>query len=76
MEHSLLARFNGDKHTKEAVFVYFTQYFEGQIVKRAKEKQPVESLADAIVELEKAFEQLSIDYAAPKLPSEVSNESR
>lgn len=58
----LLRRFNGDKHTKEALLAYCTAFFETQIVIRAKEKQSVEGLADALIELERVFDQLEIDY--------------
>ena len=72
----LLHSFNDDKHTKEALLGYLIGYFEEQIIERALAKQSVESLADAISELKKGFEQLENDYGIKKEPKKSVNEAR
>ncbi len=72
----LLRLFNDDKKTKEALLNYLTGFFEEKIIERAKKKESVESLADAIIELEKGFEQLSIDYGVKTKQPKPTNQSR
>lgn len=72
----ILRRFNDDKATKEALKEYLVGYFKDAIIERALRKQSVESLADAITELEKGFEQLAIDYELPKQNNEQVNPAR
>lgn len=58
-----LRLFNGDKQTKEEVLNFLIDYFQDKIIERAMEKKNVESLADAIIEVRNAFNQLDINYA-------------
>lgn len=74
--HNLLHRFNLDVHTKAAVLAYFTEYFEMEIVKKAREGESVEVMAQAIVQLEKAFDQLTIDLDAKPEPETPTNQAR
>lgn len=61
-----LRRFNGDKNTKSDLLNYCKEYFKGQIIERAVSKKGgIESLADAIIELDNAFKQLETDYGVP-----------
>ena len=57
-----LRQFNGDKHTKDALFEYLVAYFDEQILDRAYKGHDVTSVATATNELKKAFDQLEIDY--------------
>ena len=72
----ILKRFNDDVNTKEVLLAYFIEYFESKIIERAKEKKDVSSLADAIIELEKAFDQLNIDFNAKHKATEEVNQAR
>lgn len=74
-----LRQFNGDRDTKAALLSYLIGFFEEAIIKRARAKQDVKSLAslaDAILELERGFEQLEIDYGIKKEPKPTINEAR
>ena len=72
----LLRQFNGDEQTKNAILSYCVKYFENNIILQAREGKDVKSLAEAINQLEKAFEQLSIDYDVKQRPTEEINQSR
>lgn len=71
----ILRRFNDDKELKALLLDYLTDYFQEKIIGRAMKKESVESLADAIKELELGFSQLDIDYAI-KQDKVVENSSR
>jgi hypothetical protein len=73
---SLLRQINGDVQTKEALLKYLTGFFEEEIIRRALQKQSVESLADAILELKKGFDQLNLDYGIKTTPTKPVNEAR
>lgn len=65
MNPELLRRFNDDKATKESLQMFLVEFFREKIIERAMEKKDVSSLADAIGELERGFEQLAIEYGLP-----------
>jgi hypothetical protein len=62
MEQQLLPRFNADYHTKDAVLNFIKEYLKERIIENALAKKSTEGLADAIIEVEKAFEELSELY--------------
>jgi hypothetical protein len=62
MEQQLLPRFVADYHTKDAVLIFITEYLKERIIENALAKKSTEGLADAIIEVEKAFEELSELY--------------
>jgi hypothetical protein len=62
MEHQLLPRFNADYHTKQAVLAFVVDHLKERIIENALAKKSTEGLADAIIEIEKAFEQLNELY--------------
>lgn len=72
----ILRRFNGDVHTKEAVSNYLVEHFKSEIIRRALLKEDVTSLADAILELEKGFEQLAIDYGIKEQSKQITTQAR
>lgn len=71
-----LRRFNGDKHTKEELRAYLIDYIGREGIYRMFNRQSVEHIADACELIQKAFEQLSMDYAVPKQQPEHTNEAR
>lgn len=70
-----LIRFNGDKHTKEDVLAFLVEHFEQEIIYRARNKEDITSLAEAINEVEKAFDQLSILYDPKSAEQEQTNQA-
>lgn len=71
-----LRRFNGDKTTKKDLQDYIISKFEEAIVKAAYEGKDVKPLANAAIELNKAFNQLDIDYAIPEETTKQVNQAR
>ena len=67
-QQRLLSQFNNDFHTKEALIAFIVNHLETRIVENAIAKLPVASLADAIIELKKAFEELSLAYDIKQTP--------
>ncbi len=65
-----LQRFNQDVNTRESVRAYFIAYFEAQIVKTAREGKEVASLAQALNNVDDAFNQLAIDFNVKPEPTE------
>jgi diphthamide synthase (EF-2-diphthine--ammonia ligase) len=61
-QEQLLSRFNGDPHTKEALINFMEAHFQAKIIESAIAKLPTESLADAIIEMKQAFEDLENMY--------------
>ena len=59
---SLLLQFNADIQTKEALKLYLIEHFEREIIAEVLEGKDVKALGEAINKLNKAFEQLAIDY--------------
>lgn len=60
--NQLLNNFNSDFHTKEALLDFIKGHLHERIIENAIKKLPVESLADAIIEIEEAFETLKDLY--------------
>jgi len=71
-----LRRFNGDKNTKKDLLEYLVTFLEDSIVARAYKKENTDSLADASIELKKAFDQLDIDFAIKVKDDEPINQTR
>ncbi len=61
-----LRRFNGDKTTKQELKEYIVSFLQLRIIERSMKKENTDSLVDAIVELDKAFNQLDIEYGIPE----------
>jgi len=72
----LLHRFNSDSKTKEALREYITNFLAEETVKRVFSRQDVSHIADAKILIDKAFEQLSNDFAVPETQEEVTNKAR
>lgn len=73
---SLLRQFNDDKATKEALKEYFEQIIKDYCVQNAFERRSVEGVADAKDILDKAFNQLEIDYGLPNKEKAPTNQAR
>lgn len=76
MNNERVRQFNGDKTGKKDVLDYCLEYFNQRILEEAYRGGDVKSLAGAVNELKKAFEQMEIDYAPPTTPEEPVNEAR
>lgn len=76
MQPNLLQQFSNDKHTKGALLEYLIYSFQAKIIEKAMKKENVESLADACLEITKAFEQLDIDYGPKSKPKLSTNDAR
>lgn len=74
--NEILGRFNGDINTKEALQEYFRAFFKQEIINRSLKKENTDSLADAINEMDRAFEKLSDDYGIKQEQSTNKNEAR
>jgi hypothetical protein len=61
-QEQLLSRFNGDPHTKEALINFMEAHFHSRIIENAIAKLPTDSLADALIEVKKAFEEIESIY--------------
>lgn len=73
---NVLRKLNGDKTTKEAFKEYLTSVVAQVGVGLMFEKKDVSHIADAKMLIDKAFEQLEIDYAIPEQTPEQSNPAR
>lgn len=71
----LLRQFTGDYHTKNAVLAYLQDYLEQEIIIRARKGEDVRSLAEAINEIYKAFDNLDIQYGIKQKQNEQVNEA-
>ena len=71
-----LRRFNGDKTTKEELRAYIIEYIGREGVYRMFQRQSVEHIADACELIQKAFDQLDIDYGIKEQPTTYTNEAR
>lgn len=71
-----LRRFNGDKTTKEALREYIIEHIGREGVYRMFNRQSVEHIADACELIQKAFEQLDIDYGIKEPTTTYTNEAR
>jgi hypothetical protein len=72
----LLQRFNGDVKTKEALREYINQVLSEEIIRRVFARQDVSHIADAKSIIDKAFEQLSNEFATPEKAQEDTNKAR
>lgn len=72
----LLRQFNGDEGTKTALIEYINNIIAEEGVRRMFTREDVSHIADAKILIDKAFEQLSIDYAIPTKQSEPVNPAR
>lgn len=75
MMDSILARFNGDKNTKETVRTYFLMQFDKEALEMMYRKENVAHFADARILLEKAFETLDTEYGVQNTPVEETNQA-
>lgn len=73
---SLIRQFNGDEGTKQAVIAYLTNFISDEAVSRVFAKEDVSSVADAKILIDKAFDQMSIDYGITTQPAEPTNQAR
>jgi len=73
---NLLKRFNGDPHTKEAVLSFIADHLEKEIVKRARAGLDVKSLAEAINEVLRAFDELENQYGIQTPKPKETNQAR
>jgi hypothetical protein len=73
---NLLRKLNGDKSTKEALQQYLTDIIAEEGVRLMFDKKDVSHIADAKMLIDKAFEQLSIDYGVPEKKPEQTNIAR
>jgi len=71
-----IRKFNGDRATKKDLLEFIIAYFEERILDTAYNGGDVKSLANAVVEVKKAFEQLDIDYAIPQEETKPTNQAR
>ena len=72
----ILRRFNGDVATKEALREYIIEHIGKEGIYRMFNRQSVEHIADACELIQKAFEQLDIDYGIKQQNSTYTNEAR
>lgn len=73
---SLLRQLNGDIGTKEALLEYITRFIAKEGVRRIFAREDIMAVADAKELIDKAFEQLSLDYGIPTKQSNPINEAR
>ena len=76
MNHNNVRQFNGDKNTKKDILDYCIEYFNKRILEEAYKGGSVTSLAQAVIELQKAFEQMEIEYAISTPEPKQVNEAR
>lgn len=76
MEKENIRQFNGDKKVKKQILNYCLGFFNERILEEAYKGGSVTSLAQAAVELQKAFDQMEIEYAIPTQQPEQIKEAR
>lgn len=76
MEQELLRQFNGDIHTRDAVKAYFEAHIAQYALEKMFDRKDVSGIADAKDILEKAFNQLEIDYGVPQKTQTPTNNAR
>ena len=76
MNTEKVRQFNGDRTGKKETLDYIVDYLNKRILEEAYRGGDVKSLAGAVTELKKAFEQMDIDYAIPTPKQEPINEAR
>lgn len=72
----LLRRFNDDKATKEALKDYLNQFIAETAVNLMYERKDTSHIADAHDLINKAFDQINIDYGLKQKPIEQTNNAR
>lgn len=72
----LLQQFNANYHMKDALKAYFIEYFERQIIERARKGEDIKALAEAINELDGAFKRLEQDFNVGEQPKQTINQAR
>lgn len=72
----LLRAFNGDDGTKSAVLEYINNFIAEEGLRRMFAKEDVSHIADAKLLIDKAFDQLSVDYGLTIKPTKPINEAR
>lgn len=72
----LLRRFNDDKATKEALKDYLNQFIAETAVNLMYERKDTSHIADAHDLINKAFDQINIDYGVQQKPIEQTNNAR
>lgn len=76
MNNEKVRQFNVDRAGKKEILDYVLNFLNKRILEEAYRGGDVKSLAGAVTELKKAFEQMDIDYALPTQQPEVINEAR
>lgn len=72
----LIRRFNDDKATKEALQEYLKAFIAETAVTMMYERKDTSHIADAHDLINKAFDQINIDYGVQQKPIEQTNEAR
>jgi hypothetical protein len=73
---SILQRFNGDGHTKDALKEYFTAYINTVALERMYKGEDVSHIKDAKELLDGVFEQLATDYGITEKATKGEDSSR
>lgn len=73
---SLLRSFNGDLHTKEAFKQYMSDFIAQEAVRILYTRGDATHIADAHDLINKAFEQLDVDYGITEQPTKPFNTAR
>lgn len=71
-----LRRFNDDRATKEALQEYLNQFIAETAVNLMYERKDTAHIADAHDLINKAFDQINIDYGIQQKPIEQTNKAR
>lgn len=72
----ILRRFNGDKTTKDALRAYIIEHIGKEGIYRMFNRADVSHIADACELIQKAFDQLDIDYGIQEPNTTYTNEAR
>lgn len=72
----LIRRFNDDKATKEALQEYLKAFIAETAVIMMYERKDTSHIADAYDLINKAFDQINIDYGIQQKPIEQTNNAR
>jgi hypothetical protein len=76
MKDEKIRQFNGDRNGKKEILDYVLNFLNKRILEEAYRGGDVKSLAGAVTELKKAFDQMDIDYAIPTKQEKPINEAR
>lgn len=72
----LLQRFANDEHGMQAVLQYVTDFIAREGVTRMFDRKDVSAIADAKELIDKAFDQMSIDYGISPKKETRENDAR